>query len=137
MGKNTRVAVPLSEEAYDAISKISEITGISRGRFVADTLEAAIPSFIAIADAYRMAEQVQGAERDAVLNAMKQAEERLLASLGAEVPFKMDGHSTAISGASAAPSRNSFGEGVVGASHDADPPIANRGVHNSDKGGQQ
>ncbi len=137
MGKNTRIAVPLSEEAYDAISKICEISGISRGRFVADTLEAAIPSFIAIADAYRMAEQVEGAERDAVLSAMKQAEERLFASLGAEVPFKFSRHSTVNSEAPAAPPRNLFGGGVVGASPEADPPIANRGVHNSIKGGQE
>ena len=78
---NTRVAVPLSKEAYDAVSLICKMSGVSRGKFLADTLEAAIPGFIKIAEAFRAAEAVQGDEREAILSGMLAAERRLLSVL--------------------------------------------------------
>lgn len=75
---NTRVAVPLTKEAYDAISLISEISGTSRGRILAETVEAAIPSFIAIADAYRIAMKLDVEKRASYLEGMKMAEIALL-----------------------------------------------------------
>ena len=75
---NTRVTVPLTKEAYDAVTLIAEIGGISRGRFLADVLEAAIPSFLTIAAAYRAAQAVEGEERAALVDAMTEAEKKLL-----------------------------------------------------------
>lgn len=79
--KNTRVAVPLTEEGYDAISTIAKISGKSRGRIMADAFEVAVPSFIAIAKAYKAAQAVEGAERDSILQAMQRAEEKLVGTL--------------------------------------------------------
>lgn len=78
---NTRVAVPLSQEAYDAVSLICKLSGVSRGRFLADTLEAAIPGFLKIAEAYRKAEAVNGAERAAILKGMHTAERFLMQAM--------------------------------------------------------
>lgn len=78
---NTRVAVPLSQEAYDAITLICKISGVPRGQFLADTLEAAIPGFIKIAEAYRAAEAVNGAERTAILKGMHTAERFLMKAM--------------------------------------------------------
>ena len=125
---NTRVAVPLSKEAYDAVSLICKMSGVSRGKFLADTLEAAIPGFIKIAEAYRAAEAVNGDEREAILSGMLAAERRLLSALN-EVNLldlmEEDGppHSSAPKG----------GRGECGGP--SDPPYTNRGVPTSFPGG--
>lgn len=114
---NTRVAVPLSKEAYDAVSVISEMSGVSRGRFLADTLEAAVPSFIAIATAFRAAQAVEGVERQSILDAMSAAERKLMDALSdTDIVFGKTG-SASVQTASAG-----------GADGGADPPVTNRGV---------
>lgn len=126
---NTRIAVPLSREAYDAISLLCKISGVSRGKFLADTLEAAIPGFIKIADAYRAAAKVEGAERDAILNGMQAAERHLMHTLEAvDLLTLMEGE-----GRSSAPAPNrQMGEDE----RRSDPPILTGGFPTSKTGGQ-
>lgn len=127
--KNTRVAVPLTEEAYDAISLISQVTGVSRGRILADAFEAAAPSFIAVAAAYRAAMAVEGEERQAIIDAMHQAENKLLGALSdLDLPRLSQGEE------SCASARRPEGQERADAQR-PDPPVTNRGVPNSSKGG--
>jgi hypothetical protein len=83
--RNTRIAVPLSPEAYDAISLVAKIGGVSRGRLLADTLEAIVPSYILIASAFRAAQAVEGEERAAMVEAIVKAEEALQRALEEQV----------------------------------------------------
>ena len=121
---NTRVAVPLSQEAYDAITLLAEVGGVSRGRFIADALEAAIPGFLAVAAAYRAAMAVEGEERAQLVAAMAEAEKRLMASLSQTMPgvFDQDGSARAL------PSEEG---GSAGAERPSDPPILTGGFTTS------
>lgn len=87
---NTRVAVPLSQEAYDAVSFLAEIGGTSRGRFLADLLEAAVPGLLLAQAKYKEAMAVEGEQRAAILAQMANTEDRLLAVLGEVVPASPD-----------------------------------------------
>lgn len=122
---NTRVAVPLSQEAYDAVTLLAEIAGVSRGRYLADTLEAAIPSFLAVAAAYRAARAVEGEERAQLIAGMAEAEKRLLAALDEALP---KGQS--------APATAPLTEGSAGAERPSDPPILTGGFTTSDDQGR-
>lgn len=122
---NTRVTVPLSQEAYDAVTLLAEIAGVSRGRYLADTLEAAIPSFLAVAAAYRAARAVEGEERAQLVAGMAEAEKRLLGALSEFVP-----------GASGASGSAPPSEGSAGAERPSDPPILTGGFTTSDKQGR-
>jgi hypothetical protein len=117
---NTRVAVPLSQEAYDAVTLLAEVGRVSRGRFLADILEAAVPSFLAVAAAYRAAMAVEGEERAQLVAGMAEAEKRLLAALAEAIP---EGGLSA-----AAPPHR---EGSAGAERPSDPPILTGGFTTS------
>lgn len=120
---NTRVAVPLTQEAYDAVSFLAKLQGVSRGRFLANILDVAMPGFVAVKAAYEAAMAVEGEERAQLVAGMAEAERRLMDSLREAMPgveFDLDGTAGARS--------PEGGEGVpVGR---ADPPYTNRGVHN-------
>jgi len=75
---NTRVTVPLSKEVYEAVTLLSDISGQSRGAFLADTIGAAAPSYLKIAAAYRRAASLEGNQRRKYLEGMKHAEVVLL-----------------------------------------------------------
>lgn len=130
---NTRVAVPLSQEAYDAITLLAEVGGVSRGRFIADALEAAIPGFLAVAAAYQAAMAVEGEERAQLVAGMKEAERRLMASLAETMPgvFPED----PFEGGSAPARAPEEGE-RAGAERPADPPILTGGFTTSPMKGQ-
>lgn len=128
--KNTRIAVPLSEEAYDAISTVAEMSGVSRGRLLADALEAAIPAYTAVAAAYRAAQAVHGEEREAIVQAMHLAEKKLMAAVA---EMDLSGSDPEIE--RTAPARSPEGGKRAGAGR-ADPPVTNRGVPTPAKGGQ-
>lgn len=122
---NTRVAVPLSEEAYEAVSLIAEIGGVSRGRLLAEALDGVVPSFIAIAAAYRAAQAVHGSEKEAMREAMSRAENKLLEAL-----------EDALSDVNEETDRlHAHGATATGARGRSDPPVTNRGVPKVDKGG--
>lgn len=124
----TRVAVPLTQEAYDAVSLICKLSGVSRGKFLADTLEAAIPGFIKIADAYRMAHAVDGEERKAILDGMQAAERALMRAMQeTDLLSLMEADST--STASASKEARGAGEGR------SDPPILTGGFPTPNLGG--
>lgn len=122
---NTRVTVPLSKEAYDAVTLLAQIGGVSRGRYLADTLEAAIPSFLAVAAAYRAAMAVEGEERANLVAGMAEAEKRLLAALAETMPD--------LGASTAAPLPR---EGSAGAERPSDPPILTGGFTTSDVKGR-
>ncbi|TNC59044.1 hypothetical protein [Rubellimicrobium roseum] len=120
---NTRVAVPLTKEAYDAVSFLAKLKGVSRGRFLADVVEVAVPSFIAIEAAYKAVLAAEGEERAQLLEGMKQAERRLMETLAEAMPESADETASAVDAR--------FPEGGERASADgANPPYTNRGVHN-------
>lgn len=75
---NTRVTVPLSKEVYEAVCLLADISGQSRGAFLAETIDAAAPSYLKIAAAYRKAQSLDGKQRDKYLEGMRQAEIALL-----------------------------------------------------------
>lgn len=126
---NTRVAVPLTKEAYDAVTFLAKVGGTSRGRLLADTIEAAIPSLIKVADAFRLAQQLEGEERASLLRSFEQSEKYLLDALsvvdGSPLPFQKG---------SASPASGAF---QVPGADEADPPITNRGVPSPDQGGSK
>ena len=126
--RNTRVAVPLSDEAYDAVSFLAKVGGVSRGKFLAETLEAAIPSFLAIQAAYKAALAVEGEERAQLVAGMKEAERRLMESLVEVLPASAGSSRSSDAGSPAG------GERVSG--DRADPPVTNRGVPNASHEGQ-
>lgn len=119
---NTRVAVPLSKEGYDAVSFLAGLKGVSRGRFLADVIEVAIPGFVAVERAYKAVMAAEGEERAQLIAGMAEAEKRLMDSLQQAMPgvdFDLDRTADARS--------PEGGEGApVGR---ADPHYTNRGVH--------
>ncbi len=119
---NTRVAVPLTQEAYDAVSFLAELQGVSRGRFLADILEAAVPGLLAVQAAFKAAMAVQGEERAQLVAGMAEAERRLMESLRETMP----GVDFDLAGTTGARSPKG-GEGAPAGR--ADPPNTNRGVH--------
>nr|CRY96575.1 hypothetical protein [uncultured prokaryote] len=124
---NTRIAVPLSKEAYDAISEIAKINGMSRGKFVAEALEGVIPSFLRIASAYRAAQALDEDEMGAVSDVFKRAEEHLMASL--------TDADRALLEVELERGRAPQAEGEAGARSRSDPPATNRGVPKFSSGG--
>lgn len=125
--RNTRVAVPLSEEGYDAISLISQMTGVSRGRILAEALEAAVPAFITIAQAYQMTLNVEASEKATILDAMGRAEAHLVEALrqaGVELG-DVEGRPV-VGGGEAEPD---------GARERSDPPVLTGGFPNDGSGG--
>lgn len=70
---NTRVAVPFSQEAYDAVTFLADRNGVSRGRYIADLLEPAIPSILAVAQAYQRAMDMDVEQRGLILNKLDAA----------------------------------------------------------------
>jgi hypothetical protein len=70
---NTRVAVPLTQEAYDAVSFLADLNGVSRGRYLADLLEAAVPSILAVERAYRAAMDMDVEQRALIVNKLDAA----------------------------------------------------------------
>lgn len=92
---NTRVAVPLTQEVYDAVSFLAERNGVSRGRYLADLLEVAFPSIVATAKAYERAMDMDAEQRDLVVNRLDEALRAAFpssapaSSKGDLVPFKV------------------------------------------------
>lgn len=125
---NTRVTVPLSKEAYDAVTLLAEIGGVSRGRYIADALEAAIPGFLAVAAAYRAALAVENEERAALVAGMAEAERRLLASLSGVLP---EAYPPAAFGHEASAPVLAPQGGSAGAERPSDPPILTGGFTTS------
>jgi len=124
---NTRVAVPLTQEAYEAVSFLSEISGRSRGKVLAEAIEMAVPSLIRTASAYRHALSVEGEERAAILEAFNRAEQHLLDALTHVEGFPFTASQGSVDCAVRDPER---------AVRAADPPGTNRGVPTGGKGGQ-
>lgn len=122
---NTRITVPLSQEAYDAVTLLAKIGGISRGKFLAETLEAAIPSFLTVAAAYRAAMAVEGEERAQLVAGMAEAERHLMAAIAESVPQIIEGDRVA----AAAPLPR---EGSAGAERPADPRLLTGGFTTSE-----
>lgn len=120
--RNTRVAVPLSEEGYDAVTFLAELQGISRGRLLANIVDMAIPSLVTVQAAFKAAMAVEGEERAQLVAGMAEAERRLMATLGEVVPSLSEG--SAPSGARPSKGGERASEGRL------DPPNTNRGVHN-------
>lgn len=117
---NTRVAVPLTQEAYDAVSHIAGIEGISRGRFLANILEAAMPSVVMISAGFRAAESMSKEETAEYLRGIQQANETLAQAVSGL--FDIQGSDGVEHGASGPAGGRSTSR--------ADPPDSNRGVHN-------
>lgn len=121
---NTRVAVPLSQEAYDAVSFLAKVGGSSRGKVLSDAISAAVPSILRMADAYRAALEVEGQERQQIIESFEKAERHLLDALTGNVLML----SELVSG----------GEGARAQARVSalpDPPATNRGVPVSGDGG--
>lgn len=124
--RNTRVAVPLSEEGYDAVSFLAKLQGVSRGRFLADVLDVAIPGFVAVQAAYKAAMAVEGEERAQLIAGMAEAERRLMESLRETMPgVEFDVYRPADA---RAPEKGK--RAPAGRTGRADPPNTNRGVQN-------
>ena len=116
---SNRITVPLSKEGYEAISLISQISGVPRGRILGETVELAIPSFIKIADAYRKAQQLEGERKASFIRGMKDAEAALLTVVEQlDMDFGYD-PSSATARAPEARQRAGVGEG--------DPPLLTGG----------
>ena len=128
MADRPRIIVPLSQEAYDAISTIAEYSGTPRGRIISEALEAAVPAYIAIATAFRAAKAVEGEERQAIIDAMQASSDHLIAA------FEKTGLPHGLDHEAAGDGRDAFH--APRAVH-ADPPDSNRGVPTSRKGGLQ
>lgn len=124
---NTRVAVPLSQEAYDAITLLAEVGKTSRGRILADAVAAALPSLQRMADAYRLALSVEGEERAEIVRAFEVAEKKLLDALtSSEGSLLAELGRSDVAGARA-PARVPVA---------ADPPLLTGGFRMGVKGGQ-
>lgn len=122
---NTRVAVPLTREGYDAVSFLAKLKGVSRGRFLADVVEVAIPSFVALEAAYKAILAAEGEERAQLVEGMKEAERRLMETLREVIPE-----------AEAAVDALFPEQGESAPADGADPPNTNRGVQSVDEGGE-
>lgn len=127
--KNTRVAVPLSDEAYDAVSTIARVTGVSRGKYLADVLEGAIPSFLAVARAIRAAEAISQDEGDKARSAVLHAESEMLAALN-ELTGKLNLSLEESDGSAAGGPQGPDG------AEPSDPPILTGGFRFHHRGGQ-
>lgn len=121
---NTRVAVPLSQEAYDAVTFLAKVGGSSRGKVLSDAISAAVPSLLRMADAYRAALAVEGQERQQIIESFEKAERHLLDALTGNVLML----SELVSG-----SVDARASARVSAL--PDPPATNRGVPVSGEGG--
>ena len=126
--KNTRVAVPLSEEAYDAVSTIARVSGVSRGKFLADLLNDAVPSLLAVARAVRAVEAISQDEGDKARAAVLNAEKEMISSLNALTENLRLSSSEADATAAGGP-QGTDGDDV------SDPPILTGGFRLGYKGG--
>jgi hypothetical protein len=124
---NTRVAVPLSKEAYEAVSFLAEVSGTSRGRVLAQSIEAAIPALLTIADAYREALTVEGDERQKIVKSFETAEQYLLDAM-----TKATGNPLHDLRRSDGRTRDAKRASVRA----SDPPILTGGFPDGDNGGQ-
>ena len=128
MADRPRIIVPLSQEAYDAISTIAEYSGTPRGRIISEALEAAVPAYIAIATAFRAAKAVEGEERQAIIDSMEASADHLLAAFEKTgLPHGLDDQEAG-NGRDASDATRAVR---------AEPPDSNRGVPTSRKGGLQ
>lgn len=116
---NTRVAVPLSQEAYEAVSFLAKVGKTSRGKILADAVSAALPSLQRTAQIYQAAIQAEAGEREAMLEAFVRAEKHLLDALATSLPDYPDPDHASDGPAGGALDR---GDGP------SDPPDTNRGV---------
>jgi len=125
---NTRVTVPLSPKEYEAVSVLSQLAGVSRGRFLADILSVITPSLTMQAAAYRAAMELEGREREAFLDGINKAETVLRDALA---PLNLDLDEMEVPDREATDARARTR--ADGSQADSDPPVTNRGVRSPRK----
>ena len=126
--KNTRVAVPLSEEVYDAVSTVARAAGVSRGKFLADLLHDAMPSLLAVARAVRAVEAISQDEGDKARAAILNAEKEMIAAMNA-LSQNLQMSSDEEGAAAAGGPQGTDGDDV------SDPPILTGGFRFAHRGG--
>lgn len=123
---NTRVAVTLTKEAYDAVTLLAEIGKTSRAKVLGGAVEAAVPALVTIADAYREAMAVEGQERNTIVKSFETAEQFLLDAL-------TQSSGSLLKNMSGSDGRDS--DAKRGVSRRSDPPILTGGFRKVDNGG--
>jgi hypothetical protein len=115
-----RVTVPLSPQAYEAVTHLAEVQKISRGRVLADLLDPAVPAMVRLSSMLKKFEALQEDEKrhlDEVMSAGGEAFQAIFAALQAVEEGPQEGGS----------------ERRPAPSPPADrPPHTNRGVQGGD-----
>ena len=128
---NTRIAVPFTKTDYETVSYLAKQEGKSRGQFVRDLVEAAMPSLNMIATAYLAADKMADQERAEYFAGVNRANDVLLQTYGTVFEKSIR---AVYSDRSGSPQGDAEGTpaahtGATG-SDGSEPPLTNRGVHN-------
>ena len=143
-----RIAVPVSNELYDACTTLAGVSGGGRGRVLAEVLTEIEPMLIAAAAGYQAAERFHGEQRsamaarldkvqgqlnDALASLPDSARDQLFASLGAMGSVLADIQNGPTEAAPEGGDKTATAADAAGTARSTDaearPPHTNRGVH--------
>lgn len=115
-----RVTVPLSPQAYEAVTHLAEVQKVSRGRVLADLLDPAVPAMVRLSDMLKKFEAMEESEK-AHLNDVMTAGGEAFEAIFSALQTMEEGPETGGSERRPAPSPP-----------DDLPPPTNRGVQGGD-----